>query len=245
MKRNEIWSAAVIILIFIALFFAPKGCPSNDHAIVVQGDGEVYATPDTVILSLRVEETKPTTKEAQKTVDEKVAQVKDILKAYSIPASDIKTTNVSTYESFDWKDSGRESLGYTSSHSLEIKIKNSTSENEGTAWKILSEISEIWGVLVNNVSYDIYDKAEYYSEARKLAMEKAYQKASELAELWGVRLWKPISIQENMSYDYAVWAIAMKNTSFSVMEDVVEEEADLSLGEMKISLDINVSYKIK
>jgi uncharacterized protein YggE len=37
--------------------------------------------------------------------------------------------------------------------------------------------------LVNNVSYDIYDKAEYYSEARKLAMEKAYQKASELAEL--------------------------------------------------------------
>ena len=245
MKRNEIWSVAVIVLILIALFFVPKGCPSNDHAIVVQGDGEVYATPDTVILSLRVEETKPTTKEAQKTVDEKIVQVKDILKAYNIPTSDIKTTNVNTYESFDWRDSGRVSLGYTSSHSLEIKIKNSTSENEGTAWKILSEISEIWGVLVNNVSYDIYDKAEYYSEARKLAMEKAYQKASELAELWGVRLWKPISIQENMSYDYAVWAVAMKNTSFSVMEDVVEEEADLSLGEMKISLDINVSYKIK
>jgi hypothetical protein len=29
------------------------------------------------------------------------------------------------------------------------------------------------------------------------------------------------------------------------MEDAVEEEADLSLGEMKISLDVNVSYKIK
>jgi uncharacterized protein YggE len=37
--------------------------------------------------------------------------------------------------------------------------------------------------LVNNISYDIYDKTTYYSEARKLAMAKAYQKAQELAEL--------------------------------------------------------------
>ena len=113
--------------------------------------------------------------------------------------------------------------------------------------KIISEISEIGWVLINHVSYDIYDKSIYYSEARKLAMEKAYQKASELANLWDVRLWKPISIQETRNYDYAVSAMA-KNT-FAM--DMVEEEAindeagELSLGEMKISLDVDVSYKIK
>jgi uncharacterized protein YggE len=37
--------------------------------------------------------------------------------------------------------------------------------------------------LINNISYDIYDKTVYYSEARKLAMQKAQQKAEELAEL--------------------------------------------------------------
>ncbi|MBR6907185.1 SIMPL domain-containing protein [bacterium] len=58
-----------------------------------------------MILSLRVEETRPTTEEAQKAVDEKVAKVKEILKNYSINISDIKTTNVNTYESFDWRDS--------------------------------------------------------------------------------------------------------------------------------------------
>ena len=36
--------------------------------------------------------------------------------------------------------------------------------------------------------YDIYDKAPYYKEARKLAMEKAYQKASDLAEFGSVKL---------------------------------------------------------
>jgi uncharacterized protein YggE len=63
-----------------------------------------------MILSLRVEETKPTTEEAQETVDTKVSKVKEILKKYDINTSDIKTTNVNTYESFDWRDSGRVSL---------------------------------------------------------------------------------------------------------------------------------------
>ncbi|MBQ7617049.1 SIMPL domain-containing protein [bacterium] len=58
-----------------------------------------------MILSLRVEETKPTTKEAQQTVDKKIAQIKSILDTYNIPKSDVKTTNVSSYESFDWRDS--------------------------------------------------------------------------------------------------------------------------------------------
>ena len=53
---------------------------------------------------------------------------------------------------------------------------------------------------MNNISYDIYDKAPYYKEARKLAMEKAYQKASDLAEFGDVRLGNPISIIENRSY---------------------------------------------
>jgi uncharacterized protein YggE len=83
-----------------------------------------------MILSMRVEETKPTTEEAQKTVDEKITKVKEILKKYNINTADIKTTNVNTYESFDWKETGRVPLGYTSSHSLEVKIKNVTSENE-------------------------------------------------------------------------------------------------------------------
>ena len=68
-----------------------------------------------------------------------------------------------------------------------------------------------------------------------------------MANLWDVRLWKPISIQETRNYDYAVSAMA-KNT-FAM--DMVEEEAindeagELSLGEMKISLDVDVSYQIK
>jgi len=37
--------------------------------------------------------------------------------------------------------------------------------------------------LVNSIDYDIEDKTPYYTEARKLAMEKAKQKAQELAKV--------------------------------------------------------------
>lgn len=247
MKKNEWLAWGLFIAIFLVCFFVPsKNCNNSDHAIIVQGNWEVYAAPDTMILSLRVEETKPTTEEAQETVDTKVSIVKEISKKYDINTSDIKTTNVNTYESFDWRDSGRVSLWYTSSHSLEVKIKDVTSANEWIANKILSEISKVGWVLINNISYDIYDKTVYYSEARKLAMAKAHQKAEELAELWEVRLWKPISIQEERNYDYAVSTMAMKNSYAMDMDESMDDaEWGISLWEMKISLDVSVSYKIK
>lgn len=250
MKKIERWTVMTILLILIFFWLITCNKESkNDHSILVEGRGEVYAVPDTMTISLRVEETAQTTAEAQKAEEEKVSKIKDILKNYNINSSDIKTTNVNVYEQFDWRDSWRVSLGYTASHNLEVKIKNANTENEGLGSRIISEISEIWGVLVNDISYDIYDKTEYYSQARKLAMEKAYQKAWELAKLWNVRLGKPINIQEDRSYDSAVyWVMGMAKNSFAVEEAIDDEMdmwGDISLWEMKIILDVSVAYAIK
>jgi uncharacterized protein YggE len=83
-----------------------------------------------LILSFRVEETAPTTAEAQKNANEKIDQVKAIIKQYAVESSDIKTTNANVYEQYDWRESGRVSLGYTASHTLEVKIKKANIENE-------------------------------------------------------------------------------------------------------------------
>jgi len=228
-------------------FLASRNMNKSEHTVSVQWNGDVYVTPDTLILSFRVEETAPTTAEAQKNANEKIDKVKEIIKQYDVDSSDIKTTNVNVYEQYDWTDSGRVPLWYTASHTLEVKIRKANIENEWIASRIINEVSEIGGVLLNNISYDIYDKAPFYKEARKLAMEKAYQKAWELAKLWNVKLGKPISIQEDRSFDSAVYtSIASTKNSF-VMEDAIEEEmdSDISLWEMKIILDVSVAYAIK
>ena len=242
---------AIIVICLTVLgscYFLSKNFNKAEHSISVQGNGEVYVTPDTLILSFRVEETAPTTAEAQKNANEKIDKVKEIIKKYDVESSDIKTTNVNVYEQYDWRDSGRVSLWYTASHSLEVKIKKANIENEWIASKIITEVSEIGGVLLNNISYDIYDKAPFYKEARKLAMEKAYQKASDLAEFGDVKLGDPISIIETRSYDYAVSTAnyAMEKMAY---DDVIEEEAwmwwAIELWEMKLTLDVSVVYEIK
>ena len=239
----------ICLTIFGSCYYASKNFNKAEHSISVQWDGEVYVVPDTLILSFRVEETAPTTKEAQKNANEKIDKVKEIIKQYDVDSADIKTTNANVYEQYDWRDSGRVSLGYTASHSLEVKIRKANIENEWIASKIISEVSEIGGVLMNNVSYDIFDKVPFYKEARKLAMEKAYQKASDLAEYGGVKLWDPISIVENRSYDYAV---STANYAMAKMAyDNVEDEEDtwmwwaIELWEMKLTLDVSVVYAIK
>jgi len=238
----------ICLTIFWSCYFLSKNFNKAEHSISVQWNWEVYVTPDTLILSFRVEETAPTTKEAQKNANEKIDKVKEIIKQYDVDNADIQTTNVNVYEQFDWRDSGRVSLWYTASHSLEVKIKKANIENEWIASKIISEVSEIGGVLLNNISYDIYDKAPFYREARKLAMEKAYQKASDLAEFGDVKLGDPISIIENRSYDYAV---STANYAMAKMayDDVYEEDEmwwwTIELWEMKLTLDVSVVYAIK
>ena len=239
----------IICLTIFGCFLASRNMDKTEHSISVQWDGEVYVTPDTLILSFRVEETAPTTKEAQKNANEKIDKVKKIIKQYDVDAADIQTSNMNVYEQFDWRDSGRVSLWYTASHSLEIKIRKANIENEWIASKIISEVSEIGGVLLNNISYDIYDKAPFYKEARKLAMEKAHQKASDLAEFGKVKLGNPISIIENRSYDYAVNTANYAMTKIAYDEDVVEEAEmwwwAIELWEMKLTLDVSVVYEIK
>jgi uncharacterized protein YggE len=79
-------------------------------------------------------------------------------------------------------------------------------------------------------------------------MEKAYQKASDLAEYGNVKLWDPISIVENRSYDYAVSTANYAMAKVAYDEDALEMEEvwwAIELWEMKLTLDVSVVYAIK
>ena len=249
---NLIWTILVCLTVLVSSFilskvnFSVNTGVAPDHTITVAWNWEVRVTPDTLILYLRVEDTAQTTAEAQKNVDEKVALIKEIIKEYDIKDSDVKTTNINVYEAYDWTDNGRKSLWFTANHNLEVKIKSANLENEWVGGKIVSQVSEIWWVFINSVSYDIDDKTEYYSQARELALKKAKQKAEDLAKYAWVKLWKPISISEQWNSDYAISRVSTKNTYFA--EEAMLDDAwwsDISLWEMRLSLDVNVVYEIK
>lgn len=255
-KEKITWLAIICFTIIVATFMLTKinfyikdGSGSSngliDNTISVQWDGKVFITPDVLTLNINVEETKKTTAEAQKEVNKKITQINKIIKNYKIKDSDVQTKNVNVYPEYDYKDTWRVLLWYRASHSMEIKIKNANLENEWIGWTIIDEVSQIWWVLINNISYDIDDKTPYYSQARELAMEKANQKAKELAKVAGVKLLKPISISENIDTYYPT--PMYRNTKQMDMWLLLwgtSESAEIALGELEINLNINVIYWI-
>lgn len=252
MKKGNIISLIVIcVTILVSSFLLTKTkfyiqsvwSSMADNTITVEWEWKIMATPDTIILSVNIEETKKSTAEAQKAVNTKVNQIKDLIKKYKIKDSDIQSRNISVYPDYNYTNAWRKLLGYRANHSLDIKIKSANIENEWVGGSLIDEVAKIWWVIVENIAYDIEDKTPYYSQARKLAMEKAYEKAKELAKIAWVKLLKPISISESL---FAPTAIYGRNSK--MMMDAVTEVSwagSISLWEMEINITVNVLYGIQ
>ena len=252
MKKGNIISLIVIcVTILVSGFLLTKTkfyiqsvwSSMADNTITVEWEWKVMATPDTIILSVNIEETKKSTAEAQKAVNTKVNQIKDLIKKYKIKDSDIQSRNISVYPEYNYTNAWRKFLGYRANHSLDIKIKSANIENEWVGGSLIDEVANIWWVIVENIAYDIEDKTPYYSQARKLAMEKAYEKAKELAKIAWVKLLKPISISESL---FAPTAIYSRNSK--MMMDAVTEVSwagSISLWEMEVNITVNVLYGIQ
>jgi uncharacterized protein YggE len=79
-------------------------------------------------------------------------------------------------------------------------------------------------------------------------MEKARQKAEDLAEYGNVKLWDPISIIEDRSYDYAVSTANYAMAKMAYDEEMAMDDDAwwaIELWEMKLTLDVSVVYEIK
>lgn len=215
------------------------------NTISIQWDGEVFATPDMLILNLSAEETKLTTQEAQTEVNKKTNQIKDIIKKYNIKNSDIQTTNISVYPQYDYTKEERVLKWYTARHSITVTIKNANLENDWVGWKIIDDVSKIWWIQVNNINYDIEDKTPYYTQARELAMKKAKQKAEELASIAWVKILKPVSISESLNTYYPPMPMYKNTYAMDMVEEDMWWWSDISLWELTIKLNVNVVYSIE
>ncbi len=206
--RPWVWTWLGILLIgFLAISILGKipevrqafksDVPKN--TISMSAEGKVSAVPDLASMTLGVLTTASTAQKAQQDNTAKINAVIDYVKKQGIEAKDITTTQLSIYPQYEYTNGKNTITGYQANQSITVKVRGIDKSTDQVG-KILdgstaAGVNEIQGVYM---TFD--DPDNLRQDARKIAIEKAKQKAQELADQAGLRLGKIVSISEGSSY---------------------------------------------
>lgn len=244
-SQNIIFVLAVLVLSGSLIYIGGQlddRWSRDEYTISVMGEWKTNMAPDSMVLSLAINELAATTQDAQAQSNAKVNQVKQILTTYNIPEKDIKTENVSVYEEFDWTDGGRKPLGYRATQTLTITISDGDYTTIGG--QIIDDVAKIGGVQVNNTYFALKDKNAAMATAREAAFTDAKAKAEQLASAAWLRVKKAILINDS-STDYYPGPVYPMMGKAEVAMDSMGGWADISAGEMEITVQIQVVFETK
>ena len=244
MKKNRLVISIVTILILALVV----GCATAENlaekrTISVSGRGMVSVLPDTAVFTVTVSELGPTTTEAREETNKKVASVLAATDAFGIASDDVSTLSISFYPEYEWTDQGQKLRGQRAVQSISIKVRKIDIGIQVLSG-LIDELGTIDNISVSSISFIKDDTTEAYVESRKLAVEKALQRAMDYAVASGMTLGKPLSITD--SYDADVRSVSM-NTLMKSAEAMAYDSrtpSQIPTGELEIVSNVSIVYEM-
>lgn len=252
------WSV-LAVLVLLAVFLLAKSInefsqlgerssTSVQDFITVSGKGEVFAVPDIATFTFSITEEGKDVAEANNKSSTKNNAVMKYLKSTGIDEKDIQTRDYYANPKYDYSQivcikapcpsSVPKLIGYEVSQSVSVKVRNTDKAGE-----ILSQVGTLGVTNISGLTFTIDDAEVIKSEARAKAIEDARAKADLLVKQLGVRIDKVSSFSEdsgNMGYPmYAMESKAMMGVGGGPVSP------DLAKGQNKITVNVNVTYRIK
>lgn len=199
-----VWSAlGVLLMLFLAISVVDKvynfsqnmkSLPKNTMSM--SAEGKVSAKPDLATITVGVLTNGSSAKAAQDTNTTSANKVVDFVKQQGISDADIVTSNFSVYPIYDYTNNRNTITGYTASQTLTIKVRG-VDKSTATLGKILGGAVDSGSNQLQGVYFSFDDADNLRQDARKIAIEKAKQKAADLAGVSGLKLGKIISVSES------------------------------------------------
>jgi uncharacterized protein YggE len=215
------------------------------NSISVQGEGRVFADPDIFLLGLSVTSVATTSAEAQETTKTDIDEIRQLAEQVGIETKDIQTTQMSIYPEYNYSPTGESTIrGYRATHGLTLKIRELDQVDT-----VINQLTFSNNIQIQSMSYDIDDKTDLYTAARELWFEKAKQKASELAQLAGITLEKPLSISDQVGYNNPIYPPMPYQANVYREEMAMAGDssvgAAINPGQLEVTVQVNVIYGVK
>ena len=217
---------------------------SLPRTITVVGKGNVMSTPDMATASIGVEVNAPTVKEATTQAAEQMDSVMAALKAQGIADKDIQTSNYSiSYDEryttrvpvlSDSSDSSEPVGSYRVSNMVTVKIRDMDNVGQVIDSVVEAGANNLWGI-----NFVREDTSGIEEEVRANAVENAYARAAELAQLTNVTLGDIVQVTEvvgsGLYEGYAVRSALSSGLGGS----------SISSGELELSMQVQVTFAIE
>lgn len=171
--------------------------------MTMQGVGQVFATPDTALVTSGVTAEGKTAREALDANTAAMNKLIATLKDAGIEPRDIQTSNFSVnpqYVYTDSKDANGYPLpplltGYQVTNTVTVKVRK-----RADLGAILDQMVNAGANTINGVSFSVDDTGKLLDEARKMAFADARAKAGLYAGAAGVELGTILSISEQAGF---------------------------------------------
>jgi len=191
---------AIVLIIFLGVEISNRVRGSYDlsktRSINMSADGKVTAKPDIATLNFSVVTQGRDSTRVQTDNDAKMTDVMNYLKSNGVAEDDTETSGYSLYPQYDYSNNSQGTItGYNLTQNVTIKVRKLE-----TVPTILGGLTAKGINQIGNVSYTIEDPDKLKVEARDQAIDKAKQKAQELADRIGVKLGKVINFTEGSGY---------------------------------------------
>jgi uncharacterized protein YggE len=235
-------------LMLLLLISCNSKVQETQNSVSVSGVGTVFAQSDMVRMTVYSSHVAPTTKEAKKVVEQTMQQVLKILQEENIESKFIKTESINCTAEYKSNFETMRSvlIGQRARQTIVVTINDMINTPEKFS-SILDKITAIDRVEVNNVRFDIEDKADLLKQSRELAYQKAFDKAKQYAELSERKIGKVLTISEGISRDVTYTRMFMNNARI-VSEAQATADYDGSsvpTGEQGVTSEINVIFSLE
>ena len=172
-----------MLLCLAVLALGTGAALADGTTLSVTGNGTVLVESDLAIVTVGVQETSKDVLEAQSTVNEKIAAIKQALLDAGVEESSINTDSINIYANYDYSDNTEVIVGYTARNSLSVRTTDM--DNVGS----LIDAAFVAGAnTLDNVQFTVQDDTQAREQALTMAVEDARRKADVLASAAGLQV---------------------------------------------------------
>ncbi|MFC1787120.1 SIMPL domain-containing protein [Halobacteriota archaeon] len=246
---NVILVFAIVVIALVAVYSAsikPTNIgdviitQSTQESLTVTGSYTLYADPDEANFNIEVETQAKTPIDAQEENALKMDSVKKALLDEGLKTSEIVRSSYSIRPRYNYSGGINEIVGYTATHSLNIKTTNIDSVGKYIDVAVRGGANDVGGI-----SFGLSDEkeAELRASALKFAAESASTKANSMAEGAGVKLGEITQISEGYVGYQPVYMSAAEGAPRAMPAPGIPPTS-IETGTVELSASISVTYKI-